>query len=86
MEKNNSTIPLFILAIVMIGGFFFLNNKITKNEPIRHSGEISRKDELILEGLMNDYFYRRHIKDAQFKDFDAYGNIVGKSIIIYVGN
>ena len=47
--------------------------------------KISREDELILEGIINDYFYRRKIKDkALFGDLDAYGNVLSNNIAIYV--
>lgn len=47
--------------------------------------EITRKDELQMEGFINDYFYRRQIKDPfLFGDFNAYGSVFSKSIVVYV--
>ena len=51
----------------------------------KQNEEISRKDELQLEGFINDYFYRRNIKDpSYFGDFDAYGSVTLNSIVVYV--
>lgn len=45
----------------------------------------SRKDELQLEGFINDYFYRRKIKDQfLFSDYEAYSSVLAKSIVVYV--
>ena len=40
---------------------------------------------LQLEGFINDYFYRRNIKDPSlFGHFDAYVSVHPKSIVVYV--
>lgn len=47
--------------------------------------DISRKDELILEGIINDNIYRLKIKDSNiYKDIEAYGSIVANSLVVYV--
>lgn len=85
LNKNLIISILVLVIVIMIGGFVFLNNKIATSEQVQQKEEISREDELVLEGLINDYFYRRRIKDRNFfEDFDAYGSIVGKSIVVYV--
>ena len=47
--------------------------------------EITRRNELQLEGFINDYFYRKQIKDSfLFGDFNAYGSVLSKSVVVYV--
>jgi hypothetical protein len=77
-----------IAIIVLLGGYII----ITKNniQPVQQQSEnqtteITRKAELELEGFINDYFYRRQIKDSfLFGDFNAYGSVLAKSIVVYV--
>ncbi|MBU4338541.1 hypothetical protein KKD57_03215 [Patescibacteria group bacterium] len=59
---------------------------LQKSQSENKTTIITRKDEFELEGFINDYFYRRQIKDSNssFSDFSAYGSVVGKSIIVYV--
>lgn len=53
--------------------------------PEPSQNEVSRVDELQLEGFINDYFYRRTIKDPySFRDFKAYGSVLLNSIVVYV--
>lgn len=81
-------IPTLLLVILLLAGYTMLLKK--EAQPVQQQSEnqtkeITRKDELQLEGFINDYFYRRQIKDPfLFGDFDAYGSILAKSIVIYV--
>ena len=56
----------------------------TKNS-VASTKFMGRDNELQLEGFINDYFYRRRIKDPSlFSDFDAYGSVLANSIVVYV--
>lgn len=47
--------------------------------------DISRKDELILEGIINDNIHRLKIIDSNiYKDIEAYASIVANSLVVYV--
>lgn len=77
-----------IVIIVLLGGYIiFTKNNIqpVQQQSENQTKEITRKDELQLEGFINDYFYRRQIKDSfLFGDFNAYGSVLSKSIVVYV--
>ena len=81
-------IPTLLLVILLLTGYTMLLKKETRpvqQQSENQTKEISRKDELQLEGFINDYFYRRQIKDSfLFGDFDAYGSVLTKSIEVYV--
>ena len=77
-QPSLKSLILTLLLIVFVLAAF----SNTKNN-IQH--EVSRKDELQLEGFINDYFYRRQIKDSnEFNNFEAYGSVLLRSIVIYV--
>jgi hypothetical protein len=46
--------------------------------------DVSRKDELILEGLINDTIHFKKLSDYLYKNINAYGSVVSKSIVISV--
>lgn len=77
---------LMLVVLVLVGCSTIVKDN---TQPVKQSEnqttEITRKAELELEGFINDYFYRRQIKDsALFFDFDAYGSVLAKSIVVYV--
>gem|GEM_PF-3120570 len=77
-----------IAIIILLGGYIIFTKNDT--QPVQQQSEnqtteITRKAELELEGFINDYFYRRQIKDSfLFGDFNAYGSVLAKSIVVYV--
>lgn len=85
-----------MLQLGVINGYengnFGPNDSVTRAQLVtmldRYKNEttkITRKAELELEGLINDYFFRRQIKDPiLFGDFNAYGSVIAKSIVVYV--
>ncbi len=80
-------IPTLLLVVLVLTGCSTLVKNDT--QPVKQSEnqttEITRKTELELEGFINDYFYRRQIKDSVlFLDFNAYGSVLAKSIVVYV--
>ena len=84
MKKLLIPVLLFVLALA---GCTTLVKK--DKQPVQQlesqTKEITKKDELQLEGFINDYFYRRQIKDSfLFGDFNAYGSVLSKSIVVYV--
>jgi len=84
--KKIVILSLGLVVLVLVGCSIFLKN-VSKTAQISEyvTTEISRKSELELEGFINDYFYRRQIKDISlFSDFNAYGSVLTGSIIVYV--
>ena len=81
-------IPTLLIVILILVGYTALVKKDT--QPVQQQSEnqtkeVTRKDELQLEGFINDYIYRRQIKDSfLFGDFNAYGSVLLKSIVVYV--
>ncbi|MCX6807861.1 MAG: hypothetical protein NTZ80_03660 [Patescibacteria group bacterium] len=85
---------LLLLTILLAASALAGCSTLVKNDnrPIKldsgsenRAAEMTRKSELELEGFINDYFYRRQIKDPSlFSDFDAYGSVLAKSIVVYV--
>ncbi|MDD2646477.1 MAG: hypothetical protein PHV78_01695 [Patescibacteria group bacterium] len=98
MKKNYWKIMLVIgILLISLSIFYYFviflpqreqtraEKEQQKQSEIPQENEITRKDELQLEGFIDDYFYRRKIKDSLFfDDFDAYGSVIAKSIVIYV--
>ena len=79
--------PVIVLMVLVLSG---CTNPIVKEEvsnsqvtiPVK---QVTRIDELQLEGFINDYIYRRQIKDSSlFDDFHAYGSVLSNSIVVYV--
>ena len=61
------------------------NKNTFENLGIEEKSSVTRKQQLELEGFINDYFYRRQIKDPDmFGDFNAYGSVLGQNIVVYV--
>lgn len=80
-------LPALLLAVLVLVGYsiFIKNNNQSVKQSENQTIEITRKAELELEGFINDYFYRRQIKDSSlFGDFNAYGSVLAKSIVVYV--
>jgi len=78
---------LILLMVLFLTGYLMFAKKDDKSEQGAENQiiEISRKNELELEGFINDYFYRRRIKDSfLFGDFEAYGSVLNESIVIYI--
>ena len=93
MDKSKLILPISILlGCIILGGFYYASEvnkqqqlESRKEQSENQKVEITRKTELELEGFINDYFFRRQIKDPiLFFDFDAYGSVLSKSIVIYI--
>ena len=76
------------IILVLFLLIFFSNHPFSETigaDSNTQENKVSRKEELILEGFINDYFYRRKIKDPSiFGSFNAYGSVLANSIVIYV--
>ncbi|MEK7580366.1 MAG: hypothetical protein AAB465_02030 [Patescibacteria group bacterium] len=80
-------LPALLLIVLVLVGCSMLvkNNTQSTQQSKNQTTEITRKAELELESFINDYFYRRQIKDFfLFGDFNAYGSVLAKSIVVYV--
>ena len=78
---NLVILPALVLSLASCSKV--IEKQQTAPEPSQN--EVSRIDELQLEGFINDYFYRRTIKDPYlFNDFRAYGSVLLNSIVVYV--
>jgi len=61
------------------------NENAFNNSGLEEKDNVTRKEELELEGFINDYFYRRHIKDPfLFGDYEAYVSLLEKCIFVYL--
>ena len=85
MKKFLISTILITLIIFVYFTFNKTNGQQNTEQKEQTTAPVTRKDELELEGFINDYFYRRNIKDSLlFGDFNAYGSVITKSIVIYI--
>jgi len=85
MKKLSAPVLLLIVLLLVGCSILVKNNTQPTQQSENQTTEITRKAELELESFINDYFYRRQIKDSfLFGDFNAYGSVIAKSIVVYV--
>lgn len=82
-SKNTQMKKLLLIGFVLVLAGC-TSQSDTNTTEVEEKPTVSRQDELQLEGFINDYFYRRKIKDAGFYElYDCYGSVLAKSIVIY---